>query len=70
METEVVFAKWAPWLAAVSLAFTFLIISSKASFATVYPSSRPKFIPFFTPSSNLSSIFLSKFWSNDFLPFS
>lgn len=53
-----------------SLALILFISSSNASFATVYPSSRPIFIPFSTPSSNLSSNFLSKFRNNDFLPFS
>lgn len=52
----------------VSLAFTFFIMSSKASFAIVYPSSRPKSFPLSTPSSNFSSIFLPKLCRSDFLP--
>ena len=58
------------WAFAASLAFMGCNNSSNAFFATVYPSSRPKFIPLSTPSSNFSSIFLSKLRSNDLLPFS
>lgn len=51
-----------------SLAFSSFTMLSKASFATIYPSSLPKFIPLSIPSSNLSSIFASKFRNAAFLP--
>ena len=51
-----------------SLAFGSFTMSSKASFATIYPSSLPKFIPLSIPSSNLFSIFASKFHNTAFLP--
>ena len=53
-----------------SLAFVTFIISSNASFATLYPCSRPKSIPFAIPSLNLSFISVSKSNNATFLPFS
>lgn len=53
-----------------SLALDAFTTLSNPSFATVYPSSRPKFIPLSIPSSNFSSNFLPKFCSSDFRPFS
>lgn len=62
---------WVPVLSffTASLAFNFITILSNASFAIVYPSSRPKFIPFPTPSSNFASNFPFKFCSTAFRPF-
>ena len=77
METVVIVVAESVWVLVllvlafrVSLAFTAFIILSKLSFAIVYPSSWPKFIHFATPSSNISSISLSKFCSSDFFPLS
>lgn len=77
VELDVVVVDWGSvWVLAslvlalvASLAFTTCIISSNASLATVYPSSGPKSIPFFTPSSNFSSVFIFRS-CNNFLPFS